>query len=737
MRSPVLRKPLPEFAATPELPAAAAPMPQLLLVDDEPRLLASLHALLDGQGYVLTTANGGRAAVAELTRNHFDLVLLDLGMPDLTGHEVMDFINAQGITADVIVMSGNTAIDAAIGAINRNAYGYLRKPYRPDELLKLVQNALERRRLAHENRHLFAKLEQSERLYRFLIDSSPDIIYTLDKAGRFTYINRRVTELLGFERDALIGASYTRLVHEDDLERARYVFQERRVSERASRNVELRLKCQDPAQSERHFETSLRTVSFNSMGLYVGDTGSSAEYVGTYGIARDVTEKRRAEELITYQAYHDILTDLPNRALFHDRLELALAHAQRKKQQLALMFVDLDRFKIINDSLGHLKGDELLRQVAARLKSCIRKADTLARLGGDEFVVLLPELDESAHAALVAEKILDALNAVFFIQESELHISASIGISVYPADGETCDDLVRHADMAMYAVKADGKNGYGFYDRSLLDAAHDKVILEQELRRALQRGELEMYYQPQVDVAAKRIVAVEALMRWHHPRRGLLTAGEFLPLAEEMGLMVVLSDWMIGAICRDLRHLCDGGHTDLRMCINLSPTCLAREEFLRKLWQTVEQQQVPATQLEVEITENICIRNPEVAIRQLNRLTDLGIRVAIDDFGTGYSSLAYLQRFAVNTLKIDQSFVREIEQDAGEFPVVLAVISIAHGLRLDLVAEGVETEQQARYLERAGCHVMQGFLFHQALRMSDLCKLLQEQNTPSVRRVQS
>jgi diguanylate cyclase (GGDEF)-like protein len=701
--------------------------PRLLLVDDEPRLLASLHAILDGEGYQLTVASGGHQAIAELTHGHFDLALLDLGMPDLSGHEVMDFINAQGLTTDVIVLSGHTTIDAAIGAINRRAYGYLRKPYRPDELLTLVRNALERRRLSLENRNLFARLEQSEQMYRFLIDSSPDIIYTLDQEGRFTYINRRVTDLLGFDRDRLIGAEYAVLVHDGDLERARYVFNERRVGERASRNVELRLKCHEPLSDARHFETSLRTISFNSVGLYAADAAAGDQYKGTYGIARDVTEKKRAEELITYQAYHDILTDLPNRALFHDRLELALVQARRKQHQLALLFIDLDRFKVINDSLGHLKGDQLLQQVAARLRSCIRQGDTLARLGGDEFVALLPDLEERSFAGIVANKFLAALSMPFMIDGTELHASASIGIAVFPEDGESDDELIRHADMAMYAIKADGKNGYGFYDCSIHDAAHEKVVLEQELRRAVQRNELEMYYQPQVDTATGTVVGVEALMRWNHPRLGLMAAGGFLPLAEEIGLMVVLSDWMVGAVCDDLQHLRDDGHSSVRVCINLSPTCLAREEFFRKLWKTLEERNVSAEQFEVEITENICIRNPDMAFRQLKRLSDLGVRVAIDDFGTGYSSLAYLQRFKVDTLKIDQAFVREIGQDGSHFPVVLAVISIARGLGLDVVAEGVETERQMRYLQQVGCHVMQGYLFHKPMPLTRLRALLQGQ----------
>jgi diguanylate cyclase (GGDEF)-like protein len=723
-----------------EAPPPLAPAaPQLLLVDDEPRLLGSLSGLLGGNGFEMTSAGGGEEAIAALSRRHFDLVLLDLRMPNVSGHDVMDFIMERGIDTDVIVLSGDGGIDAAIGALNRRAYGFLRKPYRHDELLSLVRNALESRRLAAENRDFASRLECSEKLYRFLIDSSPDLIYTLDPEGRFTYINKRVTELLGYECSQLIGASYTSIVHEDDIELARYVFNERRVGERATRNVELRLKCLDPAMKPRTFENSLRTISFSSTAMYLTNgkpetPGTTGKYAGTYGIARDVTEKRRTEEFIAYQAYHDILTELPNRVLFRDRLNLAIVQARRKEEQLGLLFVDLDRFKNVNDSFGHLNGDELLRQVAKRLKRCIRRGDTLARVGGDEFVALMPELRDRSAAAMVAQKFLRVLAPPFDIEGTTLYISASIGIAVFPDDGDQIDDLIRHADMAMYKVKGEGKNGYGFYDRSQRDAAHEKVLLEQDLRRGFKAGELEMYYQPQIDASTGAAVGAEALMRWNHPQRGVLSAGEFLSLAEEAGLMVPFSDWMVDRVCRDLRQLEDAGARPVRVSINLSPTCLMRDNFLRTLVTALETHRIPATRLEVEITENVCIRDPETAIDLLTKLSSLGVRIAIDDFGTGYSSLVYLQRFPVDTLKIDQAFVREIGKSGchgsdrnGNFPVVLAVIAIARGLRLELIAEGVETELQARYLERAGCRIMQGYLYHRPLTLERFGELLHAQ----------
>lgn len=700
-------------AITAHVEAERENVPCLLLVDDEPRLLWSLHALLSGRSYRLVTATCGREAIEQMERHSFDLVLLDLRLPDLSGHELMDHMQERNISASVIVLSGDTGIDAAIGALKRGAYGYLRKPYSQEELLRTVDNALQKKRLESENREIAWKLECSEKLYRYLVDSSPDIIYTLGADGYFTFVNDRIHQLLGIKREELIGKHYSFIVHDDDLELARYVFNERRIGDRASRNVELRLKSFYRPGDQRVYEHTVRTISFNSMGMYQADQDTRhRKFFGTYGVARDITERKRAQEQISYQAYHDILTDLPNRILFRDRLSLAMIQAARDQTGLAVMFLDLDRFKLVNDTLGHVKGDELLQQVAARLKGVLRRGDTLARIGGDEFTVLLPELRDRQDAALIADKFLKCLEEAFHLDGHELYISASIGIALYPEDGENMDDLVRHADIAMYQMKSIGKNGYSFYDRSMLDASEQKVLLENSLRKALENGELEMYYQPMIDIRTRKVIGAEGLMRWNHPVRGVLSAGEFLPFAEENGLMMPISEWMITALCRDVSEWNRLGRDRIRLSLNISPQCLDRGNFASKLKEGFTEFGIPASQIEVEITENICIRKPQAAIEQLRRLRDLGVSIAIDDFGTGYSSLSYLHRFPVHTIKIDQSFIREIGSETGHYPVVLAIISIASGLGLHVVAEGVETEAQASYLERAGCTTMQGYLFH-------------------------
>jgi len=713
-------------------PANPAPefQPRLLLVDDEPRLLSSLYELLRVQdSYQLVTANSGAEALAHLSRQQFDLLLLDLRLPDMSGHDIMDFVNAREIDCDVIVMSGEAGIEAAIGALKRGAYDYLRKPYNPPELLKTVENALQKRRLAVDNTRIAQRLENSEKMYRYLVDSSPDIIYTLNHEGCFTFVNDRAYQLLGYSREELIGSHYSVLVHEEDQERARYVFNERRVDERASRNVELRLKCNNSAAGDRTFSNTLMTISLNAIGMHVpGEEVARHEFFGTYGVARDITDRKRAEEMISYQAYHDILTDLPNRILFKDRLGLAVIQAKRKLAELAVMFIDLDRFKLVNDTLGHVKGDELLQQAARRLKECLRKGDTLARHSGDEFTIVLPELRDRADARAIADKFQEVLQAPFDLDGHVVHISASIGIAVYPSDGDSIEELLRHADIAMYQVKAQGKNGHSFYHASMQDMSHQKIALEQSLRKALENNELEMYYQPQVDMASGRIIGAEGLMRWNHPTRGLLSAGEFLPFAEENGLMLPISDWMIGALCRDLLLWNAAGADNIRLSLNLSPQYLDRGDFFEKMRNALARYQISPAQIEVEITENICIRNPQYAIDQLNKLCQLGVSVAIDDFGTGYSSLSYLHRFPIHTIKIDQSFVKEIHDEHGHYPVILAIISIARGLGLHLVAEGVETEVQARYLAANGCATMQGYLYYRPIALTAFMEALAAQN---------
>jgi diguanylate cyclase (GGDEF)-like protein/PAS domain S-box-containing protein len=722
------------FSFTPAsspVPAPEVPTIRALLVDDEPLMLTSLAALLESRNFDLTTANCGSDAIQLLRRNVFDLVILDLQMPDVGGHAIMDFMKTQRCEASIIVTSGAKSIDAAIGALKRGAYDYLRKPYTREELEKTIDNILQHRALQAENRRIATVLDQSEKMYRFLVDRSPDIIYTLDSEGCLTFINDRVEQVLGFVRRDLIGQHYSVLVHEDDLEQANYVFNERRNNRRVSRNVELRLKSRHGNGEARFFNHEVMMLSLEQV-LPVRDPQTPTDaLLGIYGVARDITDRKRADELIAYQAYHDILTELPNRVLFKDRLGLALLQAKRNESSLAVVFIDLDRFKIVNDTLGHSVGDELLKQAAARLKACLRRCDTLSRRGGDEFTAVLPDLTCREDAALIAENFAACLRKPFELAGQQVHLSGSIGISVFPSDGGSADVLLKNADVAMYHMKSRGKDGHCFFEPSLLESSSRKIELEQHLHVAIEHGELEMYYQPQVDVQTKRIIGAEALMRWNHPQRGFLSAGEFLPIVEESQLMIRISDWMLDRVCRDLLEWNQVADFKMRMSVNLSPQYLDRGDFYTKLQETLSLHHIAAAQIEVEVTESICIHNPKSAIEQLDKLCQLGVSVAIDDFGTGYSSLSYLHRFPIHTIKIDRSFVMEIHDAVGQFPVVLAIISIAKGLGLNLVAEGVETHEQEQYLENSGCHIMQGYLYHKPISQATLLDLLRSQNTTS------
>jgi len=706
-----------------------AKTPRLLLVDDEPRILNSLLDLLGNDGFALSTAADGTQALAQLRSTPFDLVLLDLRLPDMSGHDIMAFINAQQLDTNVIITSGDSGIEAAIGALKLGAYDYLRKPYPREELLKAVYNALKQRELLAQNKAISSRLESSERIYRYLVNSSPDLIFTLDHEGIFTFVNDRLQSLLGFTREDLLGRHYSALIHAPDLERADYVFGGKQSNKRWARQAELRFKANDTQTEYRTFSVELKSIALDRQANDTTPASAPASALGTYCVARDITATKNADELIAYQAYHDVLTKLPNRLMFKDKLSLALLHAKREKTGLAVMFLDLDRFKTINDSLGLQVGDELLQQVTLRLQGCLRPGDTLSRFGSDEFNLVLPELSDVSEATRLAQALVQSLRSLFLVGAHGIHVTSSIGVTLYPSDGESADELIRNADIAMHAVKSHGGNSVALFEPAMVGVSSAKIILENDLRSALEHGELEMYYQPQVDVNTGKISGAEALMRWNHPQRGFLGAGEFMPFAEESGLIIDISDWMLEAVCSDLLQWNALGSARIGMSINLSPHYLQRGDFFDKLKDTLERYQIAPSQMEVEVTENICIRNPLAAIEQLNKLCQLGVKVAIDDFGTGYSSLSYLHLFPIHVLKIDRSFVVPIEDESLQFPVVLAIISIAKGLGLKLVAEGVETEVQKRYLEQAGCQTFQGYYFHKPIRQAALLPLLQSQQS--------
>jgi diguanylate cyclase (GGDEF)-like protein/PAS domain S-box-containing protein len=683
---------------------------KILVVDDEHRLLTSLETLLTSEGFRVSTALGGINACEALKANDFDLVLLDLNMPDIDGHQVMDFIAEHQMDPAVIVVSGESSFSAVSKALRRGAYDYLRKPYDSEELINTTRNCLQKVMLEKAHHSMQARLQKSEELHRYIVNSSPDVVFMLDRQGRFTFLNRKVESLLGYSKQELLGQSYQAIIEDDDIDRAKYIFDIQGKKRDGAWSSELRLKVKKNEHSSRHFE-----ITFFPIERKIKQNGiDSLQVVGTYGTARDITERKEAEEFINFQAYHDLLTRLPNRSLFKDRLNLALAQAKRNSKELAVMFLDLDRFKVVNDSLGHAMGDRLLQAVALRLDNVIRKCDTLSRFGGDEFTLLLPNVNSAEDARIIAKKVINTLKEPFLLGEHEVFVGVSIGIAMFPGAGETVDQLIQNADVAMYHVKSRGKDGYQFFSHSMEVADSNRIKLEREIRGALENNEFKVFYQPQMSAQNNEIIGVEALVRWEHPTRGLVYPGEFLPLAEETRMMPDISEWVLDQACKEVGSWISNGHPNIRLSVNFCPLQVEHPKFVERLLSTLEENSFPASNLEVEITENTIMNDLEQMTKKLNRLSEHGVTIAIDDFGTGYSSLNYLSKLPIHTLKVDQSFVRDIEDSMDEACIVNAIVNMAHGLKLNIVAEGVETETQLNYLRELGCQVIQGFYFGRA-----------------------
>jgi diguanylate cyclase (GGDEF)-like protein/PAS domain S-box-containing protein len=454
------------------------------------------------------------------------------------------------------------------------------------------------------------------------------------------------------------------------------------------------------------------------------ERGKTTHFVSVF---RDISVIKQAEHRLQYLATHDALTDLPNRILFQDRLDHSLAQAHRRGGQMAVMFLDLDRFKVINDTLGHPTGDQVLREVAGRLAACMRDSDTVARIGGDEFTVLLENISQAQEVIPVATKLLEAVSQPLRFGGQEFILACSIGISLYPEDGKDASTLLKHADRALYRAKRDGKHNYRFFMPGLDAEARERLAMENSLHHALERNELRLYYQPQVDLHSGRVVGVEALLRWQHPEMGLISSNQIIPLAEETGQIIPIGEWVLQTVCEQNKIWQAEGYSSLPVSVamNLSPPQYQAEDLLEMVNRVLEETGLPPDLLELEVTEGILIRDPEKAAGILARLKGLGVGLAIDDFGTGYSSLSYLSRFPINTIKIDPSFVSNLPGDTNSAAIVIAIISLAHVLGVKVVAEGVETKEQLHFLWSKSCDQMQGFYFCPPVTADEITKLLQ------------
>ena len=454
-------------------------------------------------------------------------------------------------------------------------------------------------------------------------------------------------------------------------------------------------------------------------------TNQHSEVSHYFGIFSDISQQKAAEEKLQQLAYYDPLTGLPNRSLFYDRLERELAIARRNQKCFALLFIDLDRFKDVNDTLGHTIGDELLVQVSKKLKDCLRDSDTVVRLGGDEFTILLARLDGDNYVGAVADKVIQLLSEKFVVKDYEVHIGASIGIAVYPNDGKNIDELVRNADTAMYRAKESGRGVYRFFTTEMNVENFRRADLERKIRVALEQEKFEVYFQPKIDIDNMTIIGAEALLRWHHEGE-IISPMEFVPLAEETGLIVPIGRQVVDKV---LRQLSVWGDASLPVAINLSGKQLHQKAgFVEDFRYLLRQHNVPVGLVELEITESMIMSDMEEAIQMMLQLKDAGVTIAIDDFGTGYSSLSYLKKFPIDTLKIDRSFVRDIEHDQDDAAIVSSILSMASNLKLRVVAEGVETEAQLDFLRARGCEMAQGYFFSKPLPADEYMQWLQDWN---------
>lgn len=565
-----------------------------------------------------------------------------------------------------------------------------------------------------KTKFLNAIWEEKERA-QVTLHSIGDAVITTDAGGKVEFLNPVAENLTGWSSEEARGLPLTQVFEVV--------------------NEETGLPIQNPVdeclKGGRVVGLANHTVLIHRSGSRFAIEDSAApirnkegKIIGVILVFYNVTEKRELMRQLTQLAYHDPLTQLPNRVLFHDRLSVALAKARRNSEKAAVLFLDLDRFKLVNDMFGHVMGDCLLKEVAIRLSKCMRQSDTIARLGGDEFTFLIPEVSHAEDAARIAQKILDILQEPFYTNRHEFHVSASIGISLYPEDGDDAETLMRHADMAMYRAKEQGLNSFQLYTAEMNNRIIERLDLEQCLRKALENMDFTVYYQPQVNALTGRIGAMEALVRWKHPDRGIISPDQFIPLAEDTGLILPIGEWVLRTACAQNKAWQDAGYPPMTVTVNISACQFRQKNLTQLVAQVLKETELDPKLLEVEITESVTMNDADFTSSVLRDLKSMGVQIAIDDFGTGHSSLSYLKSFPINTLKIDRSFIRDVAHDPEDAAIVTTIIAMAQNLNLSVIAEGVETSEQVRFLVDKQCEKMQGYYFSKPVPPEEFEKLI-------------
>jgi diguanylate cyclase (GGDEF)-like protein/PAS domain S-box-containing protein len=697
----------------------------VLVADDDESIRTLVRAALEQIGLDVCEAGNGAEALEQFAQRRPDIVVLDVMMPVMDGYVACTRLRGSvgGSRVPILMMTGMDDAEAIAGAYEHGATDFITKPLNLTILSHRVRYMLRGSRTLDALLRSEARLGLAQRIAKIgNWEWQP-------QTGQFS-VSSELCRLMGIRPQDFGGTldGFLQAVHPEDRKRVEEAVK-CILTARTPCDIDHRLML--PNGSE--FIVNLQAEAF------FDDQLKALTIVGT---AQDISERKRSEREIHRLAYYDSLTGLPNRVLFKDRVAHAITHAQRYRYHLALLFLDLDRFKLINDTLGHNVGDLLLKHVADRLSDSVRHSDSigrtqdgeqtheLARLGGDEFTVLLTNLKDVQDAGKVARRILEALARPFLVSGQEIFVTVSVGIAIFPSDGESVDVLLKNSDTAMYHAKEQGRNNFQYYSNAMNAEANERLALEGEVRHATEREEFVVYYQPQIDLRSGRIIGAEALVRWQHPQRGLLAPGEFLQAASDTGMIRTIDEWVLRTACRQSRAWQQRGLAVPSVSINVSNSLFHGATLLKAVEEAFADTGLAPDRLELELTESIAMRNVDTSITVLQQLKAMGVQLAIDDFGTGYSSLSYLQRLPVNRVKIDQSFVRELLSHIRPVPIVRAIIAMAHSLRLEVLAEGVEEETQRVLLVAEGCDQAQGYLFGRPMPAEEFEQLLRPMSMP-------
>jgi len=697
---------------------------KILIVDDQEVNLRLLEHLLQSGGYTALTSTLDARAVAGLHQRHqFDLIILDLVMPGMSGYAVMDALRPLELEGYLPVLVIAADPDAKLAALEAGARDFISKPFDALEVLTRIRNMLEVRLLHRAARHYNTLLERTvgqrtAELQRFrgAMDATTDAIFLVDVLGMtLVDVNDGACRLLGYARAELLALAPGTLLPSPPAPPLAAL--PGGPAHLATEVTECELVRRDrslvPVELSWHWYAQAPVAGGQSTGGLL-----------LIAVARDISERRQAQERLKHLAHYDGLTGLPNRSLFYQTLAQAVDLAQEKSWRIVVLFIALDRFKSINDTLGAALGDELLRQFSNRLVECVRLRDTVGRLGNDEFALILTMSRNQQEAVAVANQVREALRAPFDLRGHAATLTASIGIAMYPDDATDPETLIKYANTAMGGAKQAGRDGYRFFTAGMNVQVLARLDLELALRHALEHEQFILYYQPKVDLRTGRISGVEALLRWRRPGYGLVAPAEFVPVLEDTGLIVRVGAWVIQAACRQIAEWRDSEVGLVHVAVNVSSRQFAEGDLEGAVMRALAQHGVAPELLELELTETALMSNAERTIVVLGKLKKIGVKVAIDDFGTGYSSLAYLQRFPIDKLKIDIAFVRNITSNPNDAAIALAIVSMAHSLKLSVVAEGVESRPQLEYLRRNRCDEIQGFYFSRALPALELGQMI-------------